>query len=70
MTNKKKYVIIIFRRQMKGAGSGNMKICKSCGKEYKTPSFLAEISVPLVVLLMVALIIIGDSILLSYLCRY
>ena len=44
--------------------------CVSCGKEYKTPSFLSEIGVPLVVLLMVALIIIGDSILLSYLCRY
>lgn len=44
--------------------------CVSCGKEYKTPSFLTEIGVPLVVLLMVALIIIGDSILLSYLCRY
>ncbi|MBQ7554968.1 hypothetical protein IJS98_00745 [bacterium] len=44
--------------------------CVSCGKEYKTPSLLSEISVPIVVLVMVALIILGDCILLSYLCRY
>ncbi|MBO7543585.1 hypothetical protein J6T93_06750 [bacterium] len=44
--------------------------CVSCGKDYKTPSLLSELSVPLVLIATIALIILGDGILLSFLCRY
>ena len=44
--------------------------CVSCGKEYKTPSLLKELCVPLLIVATVALVVLADCVLLSYLCRY
>ncbi|MBR5901141.1 hypothetical protein IKZ40_02205 [bacterium] len=44
--------------------------CTSCDKEYTTPSLLAELAIPIVLIGLVAAVIIGDAVLISFLCRY
>ncbi|MBO7435942.1 hypothetical protein J6U76_08145 [bacterium] len=44
--------------------------CTSCDKEYKTPSLLAELAIPIALIGLIAAVIIGDAVLISFLCRY
>lgn len=44
--------------------------CVSCDRDYKTPSLLAELAIPLLLILFILAVIAGDAILISFLCRY
>lgn len=44
--------------------------CVSCDKDYKTPSLLSELSIPLLLVLFILAIALGDYFLISYLCYY
>ncbi|MBR5623552.1 hypothetical protein IKW72_00895 [bacterium] len=44
--------------------------CTSCDKEYTTPSLLFELAIPIALIALIAAVIIGDAVLISFLCRY
>lgn len=44
--------------------------CVSCGKSFKTPSLLAELTIPLVLLAVVLALVMADFVLITYLCNY